>query len=394
MLSKQNISPFQTYIIHKPLKIYLKKIAKNIDQHLTDSILRRCPDKTVGITFSGGVDSGYIAQKFRELDKDFICYNLAYSDHYNEYDRITQITSNLKLKVKKFIVTPQQLIENIYNTNSLNSEPIAFNDAALQLLWKAAKDDGINTMFEGGGADHLFLGMNSYQKVLKARRIFDLLKSIKLQKLTILCLSLLSHHELRKLTINYKNWESGLPTYIKRIYSHTNYKSDFENQVYELGVARFWSEFTSTFNSHDPRLFFTYQTINMDPEEHFYTPSEQQLALGLFPVSPYWSEELVSLALSIPPDLKLKNGKTKYILRKAAAINSAEKYWELPKIGLDNSFNYICNSKEGKDWQNSLHKSIMNSEVYAILKTQLSVNSLDLNLLIPLSIWIDAHLDS
>jgi asparagine synthetase B (glutamine-hydrolysing) len=100
----------------------------------------------------------------------------------------------------------------------------------------------------------------------------------------------------------------------------------------------------------------------------FYDPVEIQNELGLSPVPAFWDDRLVSLALSIPTDWKMRAGTTKYILRKAAALNLDENYWMLPKIGLQDSFAYVSQSEEGRGWYNEQIEKIRNSKEYQILQ--------------------------
>ena len=65
----------------------------------------------------------------------------------------------------------------------------------------------------------------------------------------------------------------------------------------------------------------------------------------------YWDDDLVSLAISLPTGWKLKDGKTKYVLRQAAAAKLDPQYWMLPKIGLQDSFSFVMRSDAGRAWR-------------------------------------------
>jgi asparagine synthetase B (glutamine-hydrolysing) len=130
----------------------------------------------------------------------------------------------------------------------------------------------------------------------------------------------------------------------------------------------------------------------MCPENFFYPPAEMQIYAGMFPVSPYWDEKIVSLALSIPIRLKVKFGKSKYILRQAAAFENDKNYWMLPKIGLQNSYRFVMNSSLGKEWKDERIKKIIKSEEYEMLKQIMLGTQINTNRLLTLNLWKEKNL--
>ena len=129
----------------------------------------------------------------------------------------------------------------------------------------------------------------------------------------------------------------------------------------------------------------------MCPEMFFYDPSEIQIELGLFPVPAFWDDELVSIALSLPTNLKLRQGKSKYILRKAASQKVDRRYWMMSKIGLQNSFSYVAQSEFGSDWLSDLQKRIDIMMEYDILRGIVPDGKVDANRLINLLVWKDKN---
>lgn len=224
-----------------------------------------------------------------------------------------------------------------------------------------------------------------YQRVIY---IYNILKKAGLILPVTMLLRLVKNNEFKKLYIMFRNWQKGIPPYPERIYGKIHrYNEKYEQNVYDLGIRGYWESFLKEFNTEDFKLYFTYQPINMYPEMFFHPPSEQQLYFGLFPGSPYWDDEIVSLALSIPMNLKTKQGKTKYILRKAAALNNNQNYWMLPKIGLQNAFNFAINSREGKDWRDEQHKKILATKKYNIIREHIGEEKVDLDKLVIFNLW-------
>ncbi len=105
----------------------------------------------------------------------------------------------------------------------------------------------------------------------------------------------------------------------------------------------------------------------------------------------YWDDDLVSLAISLPTGWKLKDGKTKYILRQAAAANVGPQYWMLPKIGLQDSFSFVMRSDAGMAWRAARREEVRDSAEYGLLRSALPGGRVHADRLIGLVVWKAEH---
>jgi asparagine synthetase B (glutamine-hydrolysing) len=101
----------------------------------------------------------------------------------------------------------------------------------------------------------------------------------------------------------------------------------------------------------------------------------------------FWSDHMVDLALGIPDNQKLHNKTTKMVLREAAKLKIDDGYWNLSKIGLQNSYEYIKQSSHGNDFINSYIELIRKSDEYAYLKEATPERNIDAERLLPYYIW-------
>lgn len=365
-----------------------KELATTIDNCLLDSIKSQIPtnNQAVGISLSGGVDSGYIAQKIVQSNVPMIGYNLAYGNYYDEFSRVDFLAKNLNIKVRKIILSAEQIINNFEQVNAFSSEPIALNNATMRFVAEAAQQDNVSALFDGDGADRLFLGMNRQLQYQKIIRLYHILKKLQLLPIAQQILKLHPNNEFKKLYINFQNWNHGLCPYPERdMGGLEKYDPQYEHKLYELAIKNNRTQFETKFRSKDFGKFFTYQSILMCPEMFFSAPSEIQTQLQLFPVSAFWSDQMVSLALSLDTKWKLKNNTTKYILRKAAAKNLDKKYWMLPKIGLQNAYHYL--NKSSQIWLTEQRTKVQASDEYKILQNLLPNTEVQADKLISLIIW-------
>jgi asparagine synthetase B (glutamine-hydrolysing) len=156
--------------------------------------------------------------------------------------------------------------------------------------------------------------------------------------------------------------------------------------VFDISVAGYQQEYRRAIGEMEFGLFLTYQSMNMCPEMFFFDPMDVQLELGLCPAPAFWDEDLVSLAMSLPTGLKLKGSTTKYILRKAASLNMDKKYWMLPKIGLQSSYEFLSSTSEGDAWRRERMDQARQSAEYRRL-VEVVPGEVDPDRLVPLVVW-------
>src|SRR3989344_5787485 len=161
------------YKTGKELKIKEEKIEEELEKYLIDAIKKRIKDvKKVGILFSGGIDSTFIAFVCKKLKKDIICYTAAFVDEtirepqdliwakkaakkYGFKLRISILNyENMKMHLKN-------VMDKIETTDVIKVGVACPFDAACKL----AKKDGIKVMLSGLGSEELFAG---YQRHLDA----------------------------------------------------------------------------------------------------------------------------------------------------------------------------------------------------------------------------------
>ena len=341
-------------------------VAGQIGELLAESVRRRTRGlSTVGLTLSGGLDSGIVALHLKKAGVQIEAFNVAYEHGYNEFDRLEIFSAKYGIAVNRVVVQPKDIIDNYLLREQFASEPLGFNSALLGHLSESAISAGATTVFEGGGADHLFMGMNRYRQYFQVWRAYRCVKKLGLAR-PLAALFLKSNStERKKLGILFSNWNAGIPPYPKRHYiTELGYNADLEAEIFSYQIEEMWNYYKAEFAGADLGLLFTLITILMDPEEHFLPPTEQQAPFGGFPISPFWSPELVSLALSLPLQMKVKGKTTKYILRRAAELEMDRDYLNLPKVGLQDSFTYLTKTPLGKEWIDDLVDKIYQDSEY------------------------------
>ena len=364
-------------------------VCRQIDEVLATGLRHRTPGSNrVAIAMSGGVDSGYIAQKLIQNGADATAYNIAYGTFYDEDDRVDALSQALALPVKKQSLTPDEIIDNFEYVNARSSEPVGFNGTVMRFVAHAAKTDGQSVLFDGDGTDRLFLGMNRYLQYEKIVIAYRMLRRLGLGSLAGAALKAAPNRELSKLHLLFASWRMGIPAYPeRRIGDIGQFDAAYEKRIFQLAIKPYHDRYMAEIGLEDFGLYFTYQALHMCPEIFFHDATEIQTELGLVPIAGFFSDAMVSLALSIPTGIKLRAGKTKWILRKAAALNTDERYWMLPKIGLQSAFAYAIRSEAGKRWHQRRREGVLASAEYQRLRDLVPGGRIEADRLIPLLTW-------
>ncbi len=347
-------------------------------------------NETVGCLLSGGVDSGYLACILRDIGAEVHAYNIAYGNAYNEYDRVDCLASHLGISVRKIKLLPNQIIENFLYSNSICSEPVGFNNATIRLATAEASMDGVACLFDGDGVDRLFLGMTRFTTLRRAIQIHKQLNCLGMARIFGLIAQWLPWPDTQKLSRHFLNWNASIPPYIERKLNLSEpYNLDYERKIFQMAIRPIWDEFCREFpdSIRCSELFLTFQGIKMCPEMFFCDPNELESNLGIFRAAGYWTKALVSLALSIPTEWKLRRTTTKYILRLAAGHRFDPTYWMLPKIGLQDSYRFSIQSKEGEAWRDQMRKEICDSYEYSVLSSIIPAGQVELDRLVGIIVW-------
>ncbi len=364
-----------------------------IDAALADGISRRAhAGEPVGISLSGGVDSGYIAQKLTQTGAKVQGYNIAYKDYYDEEDRVDFLAGSLGIDVTKIRLSADDIIENFERISAVSSEPASLNGSIMRFAAERAKADGLTKLFDGDGADRLFLGMNRYLGYKRAIDIYDRVAKLGMAGPLRLILGLLPGDEIQKFHILVSNWRAGIPPYPERkLGGVKKYDQAYESRVFQLGAKSYFERFQRDFGDFEFGSYFTYQSFHMCPEMFFHGSTEMMTDLGVTPIPAFFTDEMVKIAFDIPTEWKLRDNTTKYILRKAAAQHMDKKYWMLPKIGLQSALNYVLQTDRGQQWYAALREKVLESEEYRKLSELAEGQEIETDRLVSLIAWKEAQ---
>lgn len=138
-------------------------------EKIHNAISNTVTEKSIGIAFSGGVDSSLVAKICKDMDYNITLLTIGFAgSHDIEFSK--QVNQFLNLPHKILEIDPNQfeeisakIKEKIKTDNlSWNENSIAFYHVA-----KLAKSLGLDVVVTANGIDELFCGYNAYRDAIK-----------------------------------------------------------------------------------------------------------------------------------------------------------------------------------------------------------------------------------
>ncbi len=275
-------------------------------------------DVQLGALLSGGIDSSAIVtyilkNKFVESLKTFSIYYD--QDRFDERPFIQEVIDQHKNNLTPFLLSPKEtnIVSELNRITHIQDFPVIGSSAISQyFIMEAVSKQGIKVVLSGQGADDYLGGyMHSYYRfyagLLKQLRLLKFYKEFRFQKkyqglsrkdvLNVLSKtflsSLLSESNLYKLELNYYN--------PKIVETGSRSSINLEN--------------AKQFGELNGFLFSLMTKTNLPNLLHL--EDRNSMAFSIESRVPFLDHRLVEWGLNSSPDLKIKDGLTKFILREA-----------------------------------------------------------------------------
>ena len=323
-------------------------------QELKRSItLRLRSDVKVGTCLSGGIDSSTISSFastiYQNSNEKFMAIHAKSSEYKTDESEFAKIVSKIA-NINLNFVEPSysDFKSNILSIIKIQQEPFGSLSIIMQyFVFKKAKELGCIVMLDGQGGDETLLGYERYYPaIVKSKKGIAKLKAL-LQSSKNSRLSLLD-------TIKYQYYFSNYKLRLKRLkFKNSFYKSEILNE-YESEELRIISE------SYNDISILQKNEIESSQLPHLLKYEDRNsMANSIESRLPFLDYKLVELSLNTNNSLKIKDGWTKFILRKAAeTILPKEIVWRKAKLGFN-----APEKTWTKEFENEMIKEIQQSEI-------------------------------
>lgn len=305
-------------------------LVEEIRELFTDAVrLRMRSDVPVGVLLSGGVDSSSIASVMDTLtQRDGALHMLSavsVDSRFDESPFIDMMSQHLKRPVDKVVLdfAPEQAFDYLEQVTWYNDEPISsFSTIAHYLLMEQAKKMGITVILSGQGADELLCGYRKY--------------------LGFYVQSLLRQGQIAQAPVElFRFWKQGTilnqfsMSEAKRYLPSVLKPKEIEIAGEALRQYRWIPLGLASGMSVEERQALDIRRFSVPALTHY--EDRMSMAWSREVRLPFLDYRLIEKLLPLTPALKMKDGWTKYVFRKAMEPLLPEQIaWRKDKQGFVN----------------------------------------------------------
>lgn len=346
-----------------------ERLLDQLEELLVSSFkYRMVSDVPVGIFFSGGIDSTALVSILSRHYGQVNTFTIGFDDkRFDETPYARKLAKLFNTNHTEKILSLGEAKDRLDSFYKIYDEP--FHDSSgipTSLVSEVARNEGMKVVLSSEGGDELFGGYPSYQHYWEmGKNLFGYPSSVRDGVGSLLSAvdnSLMAKPFGDKIGrlghfMQSKNW---IDFYLHSISGVTHGQ-----------ISRFMKGFESYRPDYLPygedmdrlnpiELFMMWDMEHLLPNDFLLKVDRATMFHGIEGREPFLDYRLIEFALKLPFDLKIRNGGTKYLLRKVLERYVPSNYFERPKMGFS-----IPLFKWFKDDMDSLFTEKLNREYFS-----------------------------
>lgn len=340
-------------------------LVKEIQDVLIDSVkLHMRSDVPVGSFLSGGIDSSIIASIAKQFHPNIKTFSVGFErDGFSEIDVAKETADKLGLENINYVITPEEYMKELPKIMWYMDDPLA--DPACVPLYFVAREarKHVKVVLSGEGADELFGGYNIYREP-QSLEVFNKIPEVGKSLLRGLAKALPEGVRGKSFI------ERGVTPMEERYIGNAKMFSEEEKRklltrynenIHHLDITKPLYENTVGYDPVDRMQYIDIHTWMRG--DILLKADRMTMAQSLELRVPFLDKEVFNIASKIPTSLKIADGTTKYILRKAAKGIVPDHVLDRKKLGFPVPIRHWLKD-EMHDW---VKEVIKNSETDHIL---------------------------
>lgn len=296
------------------------EFAKAIKDVLYDSVEKHMrSDVTVGSFLSGGVDSSIVVAIAREFNPDIKTISVGFErEGFSEIDVAKETASRLNVENISEVITAQQFMDEFPRFVWHMDDPLADPAAVPQFFLSEIARKHVKVALSGEGADEVFGGYTIYNEPNSLKKIDSLPNGLKkgLNHLSkIMPEGMRGKSFLQRGTTPMEQRYVGNAKIFEEAEKQKLLVNYLPNHPYQ-DVTKPYYDRSKGYDPIDRMQYIDIHTwLNGDL---LLNADRTTMAASLELRTPFLDKEVFRVARELPSDLRIANGTTKYILRKAA----------------------------------------------------------------------------
>ncbi len=293
--------------------------------------LRMVSDVPVGLFLSGGVDSSCVCAILSELGVKLKTFTIGSNEkEFDESGYAREVSKIFGTDHTEYIVDFPSAEEIIYKLADIYDEPFPDSSSIPTHIVSKLAREKVKVALSADGGDELFLGYPKYINAIKISKVASYLKILKITELLkgISSLAMINpdivSNRVRRLIEKLRNIASAqtieekflianacfLPSELAKLYGTD------EHSEFGLPALKYISDIFSNRIEDELINIEIFDFMTIFPDVILMKVDRASMNVSLEVREPFLDSRLVAMSLSIPTHLKLKNGETKYILKK------------------------------------------------------------------------------
>ena len=294
--------------------------------------LRKISDVPVGVFLSGGIDSSTNAALFSENGGTVRTFSIGYDTDYpsyrNEFHWARQMAETIGAEHHERRLTMRDVLDIMPFIASHQDEPLA-DPVCVPLYYvsKLARDNGVIVAQVGEGADELFWGYPQWKTTLRLQQLSDLpvprgVRRAGLWAAERLGYETTPHYEWLRRSAHGQPVFWGGAEALREVQKKRLVSAELRGRLGGMTSFDAIRPIRERFEERAPDQhhlnWMSYLDLNLRlPELLLMRVDKMSMATSLEARVPFLDHEFVRLAMSIPPEMKTRNGELKRVLKRA-----------------------------------------------------------------------------
>jgi len=313
-----------------PLRLVPAEQVERVGAAITDAIRgQMLAEVPVGAFLSGGIDSSLVVATMQQLSSRPVrTFTIGFTEPaYDESHHARAVAAHLGTEHTELIVTPTEAQAVIPELPHVYDEPFADSSQIPMLLVSRLARREVTVALSGDGGDELFAGYDRYEHALRLSRI-----PRPLARTLAAAVGLLGdpHRSMALRSI-----ANGPAATARRLLS-LNPRPDglVLGARPDAGLASTVAAWEATSGLGGIReRFMALDTTGYLPDDILHKVDRASMAVSLETRVPLLDHRVVSLAWRIAPEVRVRRGVSKWVLRELLSRHVPRKHFERPKSG-------------------------------------------------------------